>query len=301
MQKINYPEKSFFHFSFLRDIKVSGVYHNSLSRYLKLYPFISREHYHDFYSIILITNGNGEIRITEDKYQFRPQTLYLIAPNQMHSFENLGDAEGVIFFFCQDFYVEEFSYVRLLNLFSCALKIAGNGCNPYLNLTPDEFHNVKELFKSIEGEYNRSGSNGTTPVIIRSLLNILLLRLLEFYDKRSQRFVKGDNILIHELSRLIDSHFIKEHQTRFYAGSLNVSEKNLNDLCNAYFNCGLKKILTDRLMQEARKLLLSSEITVSELSFKLNFEDNSYFNKVFKKNTGLTPKRFREIHRKLIP
>jgi YesN/AraC family two-component response regulator len=57
----------------------------------------------------------------------------------------------------------------------------------------------------------------------------------------------------------------------------------------------------DRLMQEARKLLLSTDLSVSEISYKLNYDDNSYFNKVFKKETGLTPKRFRDIHKKLVP
>jgi AraC family transcriptional regulator, transcriptional activator of pobA len=57
----------------------------------------------------------------------------------------------------------------------------------------------------------------------------------------------------------------------------------------------------DRLMQEARILLISTEMSISEISYKLNYDDNSYFNKVFKKETGLTPKRFRDIHKKLVP
>jgi len=77
--------------------------------------------------------------------------------------------------------------------------------------------------------------------------------------------------------------------------------KHMNEICHRYFNYGLKKILTDRLMQEARKLLLSTEFSVSEISYKLNFDDNSYFNKVFRKQTGLTPKKFRDLHKGLLP
>jgi YesN/AraC family two-component response regulator len=55
-------------------------------------------------------------------------------------------------------------------------------------------------------------------------------------------------------------------------------------------------------MQEARKMLLSTELSAAEISYKLNFDDNSYFTKVFKKETGgLTPKKFRTLHRRLIP
>ena len=145
----NYPEKSFLHFSFLRDIKVNGVYYNSLPDYLDLYSFLRNRHYHDFYSVILLIKGDGSIKITNDDYPVYPQTLYLIAPNQMHSFENLKATEGQVFFFCQDFYVEEFSYIRLLDVFSCALKMNGNVYNQYLTLSSEEYGQVGGLFTSI--------------------------------------------------------------------------------------------------------------------------------------------------------
>jgi AraC-like DNA-binding protein len=100
---------------------------------------------------------------------------------------------------------------------------------------------------------------------------------------------------------MVDSYFIKEHNIGFYTSVFNISEKQLNEICNRHFNCGLKKILQDRLMQEARKLLLSSELSVAEIAYKLNFEDNSYFNKVFKSKTTITPKKFRELHKKFVP
>ena len=149
-------------------------------------------------------------------------------------------------------------------------------------------------------EYGCYTPSNNSAQIIRSLLNIMLLQLAEVYNTKTENSNNGDSVLIHELSRLVDSYFIKEHHIGFYT-SFNISEKHLNEIVNRNFNCGLKKILKDRLMQEARKLLLSSELSVSEISYKLNFEDNSYFNKVFKKQTGLTPKRFRDIHKKFVP
>ena len=301
MHQYKHPENSFFHFSFLRDIKVSGIYYNSFSRYLSLYPFIKKEHNHDFYTVLLFTKGNSIIRMGNDSYPVQEQTICLIAPTQVHSFEGLEEMEGIIFFFCQDFYVEEFSFIRLLNVFSCTLQITGNISNPCIDLSDKEFDQITGIIKSISLEYGKYTPAGNSAIIIRSFLNIMLLRLSELYDAKSENANKGDRVLIHELSRLVDSYFIKEHHLCFYTSAFNISEKQLNDICNRNFNCGLKKILTDRLMQEARKLLLSSALSVSEISYKLNFDDNSYFNKVFKKRTGLTPKRFREIHKNLVP
>ena len=294
-------EKSLYHFSFLRDIKVHGIYFNSFVKFLNLYCLIRQEHAYDFYSVILFTKGNGSIKISNDSYAVQPQTICLVAPNQLHSFEGLKDVEGIIFFFCQDFYVEEFSFVRLLNTFSYTSQLDRNNGNSCISLSDTEFSSVTSTINSIQQEYEAYTPSNNSAVIIRSHLNIMLLKLSAMYEARSGKSKTNDSILIHSLSHMVDSYFIKEQQLGFYTSAFNISESQLNDICNKHFNCGLKKILQNRLMQEARKLLLSTDLSISEIAYKLNFEDNSYFNKVFKSKTGLTPKRFRDIHKKLVP
>jgi len=294
-------EKSLYHFSFLRDIKVHGIYFNSFVKFLNLYCFIRLEHALDFYSVILFTKGKGSIKICNDSYPVQPQSICLIAPNQLHSFEGLEDVEGIIFFFCQDFYVEEFSILRLLNTFSYTSQLDVNNGNSCIALSDTEYSSVTSTINSIQQEYESYIPTNNSAVIIRSLLNIMLLKLSAMYEARSGKLKTNESILIHSLSHLVDSYFIKEQQLGFYTSAFNISESQLNDICNKHFKCGLKKILQNRLMQEARKLLLSSDLSISEIAYKLNFEDNSYFNKVFKSKTGLTPKRFRDIHKKLVP
>jgi AraC family transcriptional activator of pobA len=294
-------EKPLYHFSFLRDIKVHGIYFNSFAKFLNRYCFIRQEHAHDFYSVILFTNGNGSIKISTDSYTVQPNTICLVGPNQLHSFDDLEDVEGIIFFFCQDFYVEEFSLIRLLNVFSYTSQTGTNVCNPCIGLSDKEFNPFISAINSIGDEYESYTPLNNSAVIIRSHLNIMLLKLSELFESKSGNSINSDSILIHSLSHMVDSYFIKEQQLGFYTSAFNISESQLNDICNKHFNCGLKKILQNRLMQEARKLLLSTDLSVSEIAYKLNFEDNSYFNKVFKSKTGITPKRFRDIHIKLVP
>jgi AraC-like DNA-binding protein len=294
-------KKSFYHFSFLRDSKVHGIYYNTISEYLSQYPFIKKDHSQDFFSILLFTIGKGTISINNDTYAVQPKTICLIAANQMHSFNEIKDADGVIFFFCQDFYVKEFSFIRLLNVFSYTYQADRNYCNPCMDLSDAEFISFKSIIESVKHEYESYKRDNNSAVIICSLLNIILLKLTDLYQAKSGTVNKNDSVLIHTLSHLVDSYFVREQQIGFYASALNISETMLNDICNRHFNCGLKKILQNRLMQEARKLILSSELSVAEIGYKLNFEDNSYFNKVFKRQTGITPKRFRAIHKKLLP
>ncbi len=239
--------------------------------------------------------------VNNDNYPVHPHTLCIIAPHQMHSFEGLIDAEGYVFFFCQDFYVEEFSFIRLLNAFAYTSLTATKVGIPCIDLTDNEFNSFIALLNSIQAEYESYTQSNNSAIIIRSQLNIMILKLTELYEAKSGTTNNNDSVIIHTLSHLVDSYFIKEQHLGFYTSAFNISESQLNDICNKHFNSGLKKILQNRLMQEARKLLLYSELSVSEIAFKLNFEDNSYFNKVFKSKTGLTPKRFRDIHKKLVP
>jgi AraC family transcriptional regulator, transcriptional activator of pobA len=300
LQQTAQTERSYYHFSFLKDIKVHGIYLNTLTKYLSLYPSIKKPHLHDFYSILFITSGVGTFRICNEFHNVEPQTIFLVAPNQIHSLEGLENTEGIVFFFCQDFYVEEFSFIRLLNVFS-NLTTAENNFSSYNKLSGNEISPLINLIKSVQQEYEIHTPDNNSAVIIRSLLNIMILKISDSSGSSSGKSSHNESTFIHSLSHLIESYFIQEHGLGFYTAALNITEKHLNDICNRNFNCGLKKILMDRLMQESRRLLLYSELSVSQIAYKLNFEDNSYFNKVFRKNTGLTPKGFREMHKKLVP
>ena len=172
---------------------------------------------------------------------------------------------------------------------------------PVLHLSENEFSTFSSTMRSVKNEYETYTSGNNSATIIRSLLNIILLKLTDLYEKMADKSPVSDSILFHSLVHMIDTNFMQQHHLGFYSSALNISERQLNDICNKYFSCGLKSILQNRLMQEARKMLLSTDYSVSEIAYMLNFEDNSYFTKVFKSNTGLTPSRFRSLHIKLLP
>jgi len=295
-------ETLYFHYNLFTDIKILGIYYNSLSEYGKLYPSIEKSHSHDFYTILILTGCNGKINVNNNIFPCRPRSLCLFGPDQIHSISDFQGSEGIVLSFCHDFYVEEFSLIRLLKTFSCTLNPIDKLYNPLIQLSEDEFNTVVSFTSSIKYEYDSSdASDNNSAVIIRSLLNILLLKISDLYFKRSENHNNPDNNLIYKLSRLVDSCFIQQQRTQFYSSECQVSESKMNNICHTYFKCGLKQILQTRLIQEARRLILNTDLTVAEIAYKLNFEDDSYFNKAFKAHTGITPGIFRDIHRKLLP
>jgi AraC-like DNA-binding protein len=83
----------------------------------------------------------------------------------------------------------------------------------------------------------------------------------------------------------------------FYADKLNMSARNLNLISQSVFGKSITEIIETRKLIEARKLLLNSEKTVSEIGYQLGYNEKSYFSRVFHKKTGTTPTGFRKrIH-----
>ena len=80
-----------------------------------------------------------------------------------------------------------------------------------------------------------------------------------------------------------------------YAGLLNTTPQNLNATCRKAVNQPAAEVLADYIISEAKRLLIYTNNTVSEIAFELNFNDPSHFVKYFKRYTGLTPKAFRSM------
>ncbi len=78
-----------------------------------------------------------------------------------------------------------------------------------------------------------------------------------------------------------------------YAEMLKTTPQNLNTICRKSSGQSASEILSHYLINEAKRLLIYTDLTVSEISVKLDFNDNSHFSKYFKRHVGLTPIVFR--------
>ena len=79
----------------------------------------------------------------------------------------------------------------------------------------------------------------------------------------------------------------------FYAEKLNMTARNLNLITRSVFGKSATEIIETRKLREARRLLLTTEKSVSEIGFELGYNEKSYFSRVFRKKTGATPTAFR--------
>jgi AraC-like DNA-binding protein len=93
---------------------------------------------------------------------------------------------------------------------------------------------------------------------------------------------------------LVNDEFRARHSVSYYADSLCITPGHLNDLCKSNLGISAKKYIQNRIIIEAKRLLLYSDMPVSEIASSLNFEDSAYFVRKFRQAAGITPLKFRE-------
>jgi len=135
--------------------------------------------------------------------------------------------------------------------------------------------------------------------MLRSLLKRLLIQ--------STRMVKKDlpqpdisNVhlnVIREYNNLVEKHFREFHQVKDYADLLFKSPKTLSNLFPKYSDRSPIMVINDRILLEAKRLLLYSDKSTNEIASELGYLDPGHFSKFFKKHEGLSPTNFKKKKR----
>jgi AraC family transcriptional regulator, transcriptional activator of pobA len=254
------------------------------------FPFTNRPHRHDFYDLLIITQGSGTHTIDFVTYEVEPCSIFFLTPGQVHSWNLSRDVRGFSIFFEPEFY--------LLNRPSGALRdlpfFHGVASEPvmYLDCRQEPF--IRETLTNILDEYQTQQERKYD--IIRAYLEIFLLKLSRFYQQNQLPRPEQSGYLRHQVVQfetLIDSHFIDTKGVKDYAEMMAMTPKNLNKICKQVLDKTASELIRARVVLEAKRLLLHSDLTINQIVDRLNFYDASYFVKFFKKATGHTPEQFR--------
>jgi AraC family transcriptional activator of pobA len=97
---------------------------------------------------------------------------------------------------------------------------------------------------------------------------------------------------IKKLEKLIDENFKTKKLPKDYADLMNMTTRHLNRICQETLNCTTTDLILKRIMLEAKRMLIHSDISVATAADYLGYEDYSYFIRLFKKQVGESPKKF---------
>ena len=124
--------------------------------------------------------------------------------------------------------------------------------------------------------------------------SLLLVRASRLFKSKHVKSLHMGSDFLFNFQELIEANFLILKTPREYAARMNVTPNYLNALCKKKSGKSAGELIRQRILLEAKRLLAHTKLSASEIAYKLNFQDNSYFGRFFKKSTGLTPEGFRQ-------
>lgn len=250
---------------------------------------ITKPHKHNSYLCILFTKGIGTHEIDFNSYDVKPGNLFIIAPGKTHHWELSDDVEGFIFTHNKDFYDLHYSH-NSISYFPFFQSVQNS---PLMELKEDQSLEIVSIFESMLSEYqNREMLKHQ---ILVSYSDIMYIKLSRIYLNDESEQIVNHNLYsqkFNELEKLIEKHFIDEKLPSKYASMLNITPKHLNRISQSVIGKTTSEVIIDRIILEAKRIMLHTGKNFSEIAIGLGYEDYAYFSRLFKKKTGLTPSEF---------
>ncbi|MCF0199719.1 MAG: helix-turn-helix domain-containing protein, partial [Bacteroidaceae bacterium] len=235
-----------------------------------------RTHVHPFYEIVWFTRGEGVHTVDFTDYPVADNTIFFIAPGQLHSFDGSRSSEGHVVKICPHLLGGVLLKYNVFNTYDSV---------PYKRIAAGCAGSILGILSMIEDEVAKCDSVGHTDYL-QSLVTMLLIKI-ERCNMVQNDAIFSTNRTAHRtflaFRREIEHHFRSMHTVKEYAELLNVSTKTLTNYVAECSQHTPLEMINNRIVLEAKRLLRYSDMMVKEIAATLGFDDPSYFNKFFKR------------------
>lgn len=276
--------------SSLSDFKQEDILIKRFAPYLSIHEDLREAHKHSFYHVMLFTEGAGTHSIDFKTFPVKPYQMYFMVPGQVHSWQFEGKVDGYVLNFSVSFlqslllrpdYLEQFPFFN------------GSVDAAVIDLPENLQTRMKQLFETLVDE-NETDARMSVDMVQTIMLQIFILAGRLSLDKTETNPNSYNYVLLKNFKKLIEDNYTSTRLPKDYAMMMFITPNHLNSLCNSSLGMSSGELIRNRVILEAKRLLINPVLTITEIAYKLNFEDNSYFSKFYKKQTGMTPEEFRK-------
>lgn len=248
-------------------------------------------HRHDGYTIDILLKGSVTLYIDFEKHIINAPAVIMMDPEQIRQYDMSSDAEVIGLYFTRDFLITE--TLGVLSCWQCVFK------DNILRLEESQLQEVLSFARILLAEFRNDKPR--KEAIIRNVLSAFIIacgRIARPEDNvdlyRTETSFSGLGI---QFKILVDQHFREKVQVTDYAEMLHVTPGHLNDTVKTTIGRSAKQIIDAKRIMEAKRLLFWQQHSVKQIAGELNFDDDAYFNRFFKKHTGQTPALFQKTIR----
>lgn len=248
-------------------------------------------HKHNYYEVCFFTKGTGEHDIDFVTYPIKTPSIHFLQPGQVHNIRRGENYRGYLLVLSEEFFNVHFRNLEIIPGYPLVTQLEDG---PIINLEKEEFEEFNPLIQEIEKEYTSAEED--CDAVVAALLKAFFLRVRRKFIKISSREneTQASQSLAYKFNQLVEKHFTEIQSVQQYADMLGESPVLLSRNIKSLTGKTAGEIIIDRLILEAKRLLLFSELSNKEVAYKLGYDDPSYFARIFRRKTGHSPSAFRE-------
>ncbi len=245
-----------------------------------------RAHAHaDLNHVFMIAEGGGAMTAEGGDIAFGPRCLIVVPAGVVHGFVFEPETSGMVLTLAG-------TYLRELAAREGGFR--GLFARP-IRLDPPDPVPVIESLTRLKRELAWTAP-GHASAVESHLLAILVAALRLHHEAReaSPRTDRSAARLVARFRELVEQHYLSGAAVDSYAARLGVGPTRLRRACQSVAGAPPIRLIQDRLLLEAKRVLLYSDMTVSETAYHLGFEDPAYFSRLFTRREGVSPRAFRQ-------
>lgn len=276
----------------------ANIHYESINNMASFFGENVAVHRHDsFFQLHFITKGQVKVFLDDALFYCNAPAFFLTPPSVPHSFITTPDCEGYVLTVHQ-------SLIWPLLQNQLKIKQLDPLCIQYTQLTDPQYQNdviqIQDYLDKIKTNF--SEVHDFRELTLNNLLNLIFIHLvkLSHLNQSVPTKMSSDLQIFRKFSYLIEQHFSEHWALSQYAKILAITEMRLNEICNRIANTSSKKLIHDRMMQEAKRMIIHTDNSISNICYQLGFKDPGYFSRFFQRHSGMSPSNFRSEYEHLV-
>ncbi len=248
-------------------------------------------HRHNYYTVLWARNACGKHQIDYKEYLIKPNIVFFVSPGQVHNVITKPYPQGWVILFTRGFlqqnYISE-DFIKNIGLFSDITD------TPPLVINEETEKRLVEIAQHLGNTFKED--NPFKLDVIASYLKLFLVecnRLADEKTSQSNHTLQAGRLILKNFKELLDKKFSEWHRVSYFAEALSISPDYLNNVVKSSTGKTAKGFIQERILLEAKRLGLHTEMSSKQIAYQLGFDDPSYFSKFYKNIEGRSFRDFR--------
>ena len=250
-----------------------------------------KPHRHDFYTVLWSHNHGGRHIVDYREYDMNPNDVFFVSPGQVHQVRHTPDADATVILFTCDF-LEQNSisaeFIENLNLFSDVAS------TPPIHLNETSAGKMMSYVDQVRQVFTRD--EPFKDDLIGAYLKLFLIECNAFAHAPvtdDTQTLQSGRMILKRFKEILDGRFAEWKKVGDYATALSITPDYLNEVVKTTVGKTAKEIIQQRVILEAKRLGLHTDLTTKEIAYRIGFDDPSHFSKFFRNVEGSSFTDFR--------